>query len=49
MYQQVFFMKINGMSFQDIGDTLEKTENWARVTFFRAKDKVLERWEEYNE
>lgn len=48
MQQQVFFMRINGMPFRDIGDALGKTETWARVTFFRAKNDVLEKMEGYD-
>ncbi|MBR3057625.1 MAG: RNA polymerase sigma factor [Clostridiales bacterium] len=28
------------LSFKEIGDVLGKTENWARVTFFRSKEKL---------
>ena len=42
---QVFAMRINGLSFREIGEALGKTENWARVTFFRAKNEILERLE----
>ena len=38
---QVFAMRLNGLSFREIGDALGKTENWARVTFFRAKNEIL--------
>lgn len=31
-----------GMSFREIGEVMGKTENWARVTFFRAKQKIKE-------
>lgn len=44
-HQRVFFMRIEGLSFREIGSALGKSENWARVTFFRAKNKVLQRWE----
>lgn len=43
--RKVLFLRIQGMSFRDIGKTLEKTENWARVTFFRAKTKIIEEME----
>ena len=42
---QVFAMRLNGLSFREIGDALGKTENWARVTFFRAKNEILDRLE----
>ena len=39
-------MRVRGLSFRQIGDALGRTENWARVTFFRAKARILERLEE---
>ena len=45
-YSQVFFMRLEGLSFRQIGEALGKTENWARVTFFRAKVKIQERTED---
>ena len=38
---QVFAMRLSGLSFREIGEALGKTENWARVTFFRAKNEIL--------
>ena len=43
--QQLFTMRLNGMSFKDIGEALGKTENWARVTFFRVRNEILDRLE----
>ena len=41
--QKVMYLRIKGeMSFKEIGDVLGKSENWARVTFYRAKQKVKE-------
>jgi len=45
-YGQVFFMRLEGLSFRQIGEAMGKTENWARVTFFRAKVKIQERTED---
>ena len=28
------------LSFKEIGEVLNKSENWARVTFFRSKEKL---------
>ena len=43
-YQKVFLLRLFGeMSFREIGDTLGKSENWARVTFYRAKVMLIER------
>ena len=44
--RRVLFMRLQGMSFRNIGRALEKSENWARVTFFRAKSKILSEMEE---
>jgi RNA polymerase sigma-70 factor (ECF subfamily) len=43
--QQLFTMRLNGMSFKDIADALGKSENWARVTFFRVRNEILDRLE----
>ncbi len=45
-YGQVFFMRMEGLSFRQIGEAMGKSENWARVTFFRAKVKIQERMED---
>ena len=44
--RRVLFLRIQGMSFRAIGQALGKTESWARVTFFRAKARILEEMEE---
>ena len=44
--RQVFFMRLEALSFAEIGDALGKSETWARVTYFRAKNKILEKMEE---
>lgn len=44
--RQVLFMRLEGMAFRPIGMALGKTENWARVTYFRAKNEILKRLEE---
>lgn len=44
--RQVLFLRIQGMGFRAIGQALGKTESWARVTFFRAKARILEETEE---
>lgn len=43
--QTVFLMRAGGSSFREIGDALGKTENWARVTFFRVRNEILDRLE----
>ena len=42
----VVHMRLTGeFSFAEIGDILGKTENWTRVTFYRAKKKMIEEME----
>ncbi len=39
--REVIYLRITGeLSFKEIGDILNKTENWARVTFYRGKSKL---------
>lgn len=41
--REVVYMRITGeLSFAEIGEILNKNENWARVTFYRAKQKLME-------
>ena len=43
-YREVFELRIFGeLSFREIGMIFRKTENWARVTYHRAKLKLQER------
>ena len=45
-YREVFELRIFGeLSFQQIGRIFNRTENWARVTFHRARAKLKERME----
>lgn len=36
----VYLRAFGSLSFREIGDVLGKTENWARVTFYRSKEKL---------
>lgn len=39
--REVIYLRITGeLSFKEIGDILNKTENWARITFYRGKQKL---------
>ena len=39
--REVMYLKLTGdLTFKEIGKILNKTENWARVTFFRGKQKL---------
>lgn len=41
-YKEVFVLRVFAeLSFAEIGDVFEKSESWARVTFHRAKVKII--------
>ena len=41
--RRVLYLRINSeLSFKEIGEILGKTETWARVTFYRGKQKIKE-------
>ena len=45
-YREVFELRVFGeLSFREIGTIFSKTENWARVTYHRARIKLQERME----
>ena len=45
-YKEVFSLRTFGeLSFKQIGELFEKTESWARVTYYRAKVKIKEELE----
>lgn len=40
-YREVMYLRaLGGLSFKEIGEIQGKSENWARVTFYRAKEKL---------
>lgn len=41
MQKVVTLRVLSGFSFQEIGNILGKSENWARVTFYRAKIRLI--------
>ena len=42
-YKEVFSLRLfSELSFSEIGTIFGKSENWARVTFYRAKNKIKE-------
>ena len=46
-YKEVFQLRVFGeLSFRDIGEIFGKTESWSRVTFYRAKNKLVKKMEE---
>ncbi len=43
-YDEVFRLKVvEEYSYKEIGELYGKSENWARVTYFRAKQRIVER------
>lgn len=46
-YKEVFMWRVFAdMSFKQIGDIFKKSENWACVTFHRAKKMIIDKMEE---
>ncbi len=44
--REVLYLRILGeLSFKEIGTIMKRTENWARVTYFRAKNALKEKCE----
>ena len=40
-YREVLYLRLlGGLSFKEIGDVLGQSETWARVTFYRGKEKL---------
>ena len=40
-YREVLYLRLFGdLSFREIGDVFGNSENWARVTFYRGKEKI---------
>lgn len=48
-YKEVFMLRVLGeLRFQEIADLFGKSESWAKVTFYRAKSKLVELMEVEN-
>lgn len=46
-FREILYLRIFGnLSFKDIGEIVGKTENWARVTYYRGKEKLRRELEE---
>lgn len=46
-YREILYLRLFGnLSFREIGDVLGKTENWARVSFYRGKERLRKEIEE---
>ena len=49
-YKEVFMLRVFGeLSFKQIAEIFQKTDNWACVTYHRARNKILEQMEAKNE
>ena len=49
-YREVFILKVFAeLSYHDIACVLDKNETWARVTYYRARIKIIERLGEKHE
>lgn len=47
-YREVMYLRaFGGLSFREIGEVQGKTENWARVTFYRGKELLRKDVEEH--
>lgn len=45
-YREVFMLRVFGdLSFKEIADVCDRSESWAKVTFYRAKNKLIEELE----
>ncbi|MGN0605073.1 MAG: RNA polymerase sigma factor [Oscillospiraceae bacterium] len=41
-FKEVFSLRVfSELSFKDIGELFEKSDGWARIVFFRAKEKIV--------
>ena len=44
--KEVVLLRVTGaFSFREIGELFGKNENWARVTYYRAKQKLVKGWD----
>ena len=49
-YREILYLRLFGnLSFREIGTILGKSENWARVTYYRGKEKLRKELEENEE
>ena len=48
--REVMYLRLGGdLHFSEIADILGKTENWARVTYYRGKQKIMKGMKEWTE
>ena len=49
-YREIIYMRLLGnLSFREIGDVFGKTENWARVSYYRGKERLRKEIEQNEE
>lgn len=49
-YRELFYLRVFGdLSFKDISTIMGKSENWARVTFYRGKERLRKEIEDERE
>mgnify|MGYP005748574473 CR=1 FL=1 len=41
MREVIYLRLIGNLSFRQIGEIMDKSENWARVTFYRGKERII--------
>ncbi|MGM9553425.1 MAG: RNA polymerase sigma factor [Faecousia sp.] len=47
-FREILYLRIFGdLSFREIGEIMGRTENWARVTFYRGKERLRKELDEY--
>ena len=47
MREVMYLRLIGNLSFRQIGEIMEKSENWARVNFYRGKEKIIKEVDKY--
>ena len=48
-YREVFSLRVLGeLSFREIAEVFGRSESWAKVTFYRAKSKLIKDMEEFS-
>ena len=46
-FREILYMRMFGdLSFKEIGEIMGRSENWARVNFYRGKEKIRKEWRE---
>ena len=40
--KEVIYLRLNRVTFKEIGEILGKNENWAKIIFYRGKEKLKE-------